>query len=88
MSVFGIVGHGMIVLYKGKGSPAIKRASGRRGVGILHRQHWRVLVLVLLAIGLLLVLLVLLILIIQKIIAGSRRWFKAIVNGGGRVHGR
>lgn len=34
--VFGIMGHGMIVLYKGKGSPAIKRSSSsvrRRGVG-------------------------------------------------------
>lgn len=41
--VFGIFGHGMIVLYKGKGSPTIKRSSSRRGVGNLNRQHWRLL---------------------------------------------
>jgi hypothetical protein len=80
VGVFGIVGHGMIVLYKGKGSPAIKRPSGRRGVGNLNRQHWRLLVL--------LTMMVLLILIIQVVMTRTSRLLVAIVNGGRLVHGR
>lgn len=80
VGVFGILGHGMIVLYKGKGSPAIKRPSGRRGVGNLNRQHWRLLVL--------LTMMMMLILIIQVIMTGTSRLFIAIVDGGRLVHGR
>jgi hypothetical protein len=80
VGVFGIVGHGMIVLYKGKGSPAIKRPSGRRGVGNLNRQHWRLLVL--------LTMMLLLILIIQVVMTRTSRLLIGIVNGGRLVHGR
>jgi hypothetical protein len=91
VGVFGIVGHGMIVLYKGKGSPAIKRPSGRRGVGNLNRQHLRVRVRVRVRVLVLLTLtVVVMILIIQIIMTTSTsiRLLIAIVDGGCLVHRR
>lgn len=89
VGVFGIVGHGMIVLYKGKGSPAIKRPSGRRGVGNLNRQHLRVRVRVRVLV-LLTLTVVVMILIIQIIMTTSTsiRLLIAIVDGGCLVHRR
>lgn len=59
----GKVGHGMIVLYKGKGSPAIERTadsdgsrggSGRRRVRDVNREHWGLMMMLLLLLLLLL----------------------------------